>query len=226
MSFPIPKKNTRRAIGIIFALCITGTMTLGFLQSYQQAKQRQVHKVDLVEVAIFADKPAAEAILYEAVPTEECIKQLSFEVLAVASSTSAVQFSSSSFASSIATASISSTAKLLPKESAKAAIATIKKNPSLPEPPLVPAKSPKCIAQTITPTGYEKLGAQGFVGLTLNLAKTGRVERGEIEKSSGFAELDAAALKQVTDAWQFEPCKKQNIIVACKQHIRFRWEVK
>ncbi len=209
MSFSITKKNARRAIGLLTALCITGIMTLGFLQSYQRSKQSLVHKVDLVEVAIFADKPAAEAILYEAVPTEECIKQLTSEVLAVASSTSAVQFSSSSFASSIATASLSSTEKLLP-----------------PEPPLIPANSPKCIARAITPVGYEQLGAKGFVELTLNLAKTGRVERGEIEKSSGFAELDSAALKQVTDSWQFEPCKKQNIIVACKQHVRFRWEVK
>ena len=62
--------------------------------------------------------------------------------------------------------------------------------------------------------------------LSLNLAESGRVERGEIEVSSGFADLDSAALKQVTETWQFEPCKKADKIVACNQYIRFRWQVK
>ena len=76
------------------------------------------------------------------------------------------------------------------------------------------------------PEGVEKLGVEGFVTLQLNLAANGKVERGEIEKSSGFAELDSAALQQVTHAWRFEPCKKAGVAVACKQRIRFRWEVK
>jgi TonB family protein len=249
MSFFNTKKNKSRTIGIVFAIFITGFMTLGFLQSYQQTKLRQVKKVDLVQVAIFADnKPVAEPILYEVVPTEECIKQRTFypshSNLTLASVTSSISQQTSSAAlrviavepaASAVTASSLSNAHAAAiamnpashASAAKIAAASpgLQKKPAAPEPLLVPAKAPKCIARAITPVGYEKLGAEGFIGLALNLAKTGRIERGEIEISSGFPELDTAALKQVTEGWQFEPCKKQNKIVACKQHIRFRWQV-
>lgn len=220
------KKNTRRMLGIISALFFTGIITFAFLQSYAQSKNRGVHKVDLVEVTIFADKPAGAAILYEvvpyeSVPTDGCIKQLTADILATTSSSSAMQFSSASLAAIVATPVVAKQGSSAPK-----VVTAIKKIPSPPEPRLIPAKAPKCIAQATAPVGYEKLGAEGFVTLELNLAKTGRIERGEVEKSSGFAELDIAALAQVTNTWQFEPCKKQNDIVACKQRIRFRWEVK
>jgi TonB family protein len=230
MSFSITKKNTRRAIGIVSALCITGIMTFGFLQSYQQAKQRQVHQVNLVEVTIFADKPAADAILYEVVPTEECIKQLTADTsLAIPvgeKSLSLITSSVSSQASSTPLQAIASTtgkakAAINVKTPAPVAIKRI----SPPEPRLIFAKSPKCVARSTTPMGYEKLGAEGYVGLELNLAKTGRVERGEVEKSSGFTELDAAALLQVKNTWQFEPCTKAGKVVGCKHRIRFRWSI-
>ncbi|MES2823111.1 MAG: TonB family protein [Pseudomonadota bacterium] len=249
MSFFNTKKNKSRTIGIAVAVFITGFMTLGFLQSYQQTKLRQVKKIDLVQVAIFADKkPVAEPILYEVVPTEECIKQRTFYTsqnnLALASVTSSMSLQASSAALRViadeSTASAVSASSLAnahaaasvinPVSSARAtkvlaASPGLQKKPAAPEPILVPAKTPKCIAKSFTPPGHEKLGSEGFVGLALNLAKTGRIERGEIEVSSGFPELDTAALKQVTEGWQFEPCKKQNKIVACKQHIRFRWQV-
>ncbi|MES2673171.1 MAG: TonB family protein [Pseudomonadota bacterium] len=249
MSFFNTKKNKSRTIGIAVAVFITGFMTLGFLQSYQQTKLRQVKKIDLVQVAIFADKkPVAEPILYEVVPTEECIKQLTFHTsrstLALANMRSSISLQASSVALDViateartpainssplsdAHVAIPSIKSASHASAAKVAAATpaVKKKPAAREPILVPAKAPKCIARSFTPPGHEKLGAGGFIGLALNLAKSGRIERGEIEISSGFPELDTAALKQVTEGWQFEPCKKQNKIVACKQHIRFRWQV-
>lgn len=236
MSFSFANKNQRRSIGIIFALFITGFMTFGFLQSYQHTKLRQVKKINLVEVAIFADKPAAEPILYEVVPTEECIKKISVNILSAApvlspmASSNSVQASSAglTLVTDALAASAANTSSLSRKAAAKVAavVPVVKKKPTLREPVLIPAKFPKCIAKSFTPEGFEKLGSEGFIGLALNLAKTGRIERGEVEVSSGFPELDIAALKQVTDGWQFEPCKKQNKVVACKQHIRFRWQVK
>lgn len=256
MSFFNAKKNKSRTIGIAVAVFITGFMTLGFMQSYQQTKLRQVKKIDLVQVAIVADKkPVAEPVLYEVVPTEECIKQLTFHTsqsaLTLANMTSSISLQASSAALKViateATASVIDSSSLSGVQvaapsiksaapsinnaahtsAAKVAAATpvVEKKLAAREPILVPAKAPKCIARSLTPLGHEKLGSEGFIGLALNLAKTGRIERGEITVSSGFPELDTAALKQVTDGWQFEPCKKQNKIVACKQHIRFRWQV-
>ena len=219
MSFSITKKTLHHAIGIFSALCITGFMTFGFLQSYQQSKLRQVHKIDLVEVAIFADKPAAETILYEVspytiAPSSECIRRR----VDVASTKASI--TTSPRADTATAEMVAETA------TAKVSAAVAKKNPIRREPALVAAQMPKCIAASIAPSGYLKLAADGFVGLALNLDKTGRVERGEIEKSSGFADLDSAALTQVKDTWQFEPCKKQNKAVACKQYIGFRWDLK
>jgi len=217
MSFSILKKSTRRRVGICASLIVTGVIIFGFLSTYQETKNKAVPKVNLVQTAIYADKSAPAPILYEAIPTEQCIQQLTFETLP-ASSSSAVAISSEA-PSSMAVITSSVASSVSPKKSAKII-------PQIPEPPLVNASSPTCLMQTPPPEGYEKLGAEGFVTLALNLADTGRIERGEIEKSSGFTELDAAALKQVTETWQFEACKKADKAVACKQYIRFRWQAK
>jgi TonB family protein len=208
MAFQIVKKSRARAVGVIVAIFITGTLVLGFLQSYQKAKLRQVKKIDLVEVIVVAEKTAPAPILYEAVLDESCIKQLTFDVIEKLSSSSMAVSQAASTSSSIS----SSRAQ--------------KEKPIKPEPPLVAARSPSCIAPTSVPVGFEKLGGEGYITLELNLAKTGRVERGEIEKSSGFIDLDTAALTQVKDTWKFQPCTKENVIVACKHRIRFRWQVK
>lgn len=222
MTFHVIKKSTRRIVGTLAAIFITSVMIYGFLDSYANTKNQFVKKVDLVEVAIFADKPAGAPPLYEAVATEECIKQITFDVIsASAFSASSAQTSSQAF-----TEAHSSAPSLVAISATKASSQSIKKIQPPPEPPLVAAASPSCIAPSVVPVGYEKLGTEGFVMLELNLAKNGRVERGEIVKSSGFAELDIAALKQVSDAWRFEPCKKAGKAVACKQRIRFRWQVK
>lgn len=92
------------------------------------------------------------------------------------------------------------------------------------EPAFQYAGAPTCVKPTIAPEGSAKLGKDGFVGLQINISKTGKVERGEVDRSSGIAELDQAALKQVVENWNFAPCKKGDVTVACKQYIKFRWK--
>lgn len=91
--------------------------------------------------------------------------------------------------------------------------------------PLVQASAPKCKGGGSIPAEYEKLGKDGFVTLMLTLDKEGKIERGEVEKSSGFTDLDELAVKQVAESWSLEPCKKLDKAVACKQKIKFRWAV-
>jgi protein TonB len=90
--------------------------------------------------------------------------------------------------------------------------------------PLVSASAPKCKSASVFPAEHKKLDKKGFVLLALNINKTGDIEHGEVERTSGFPELDAAALKQVTETWSFEPCKKAGNAVACRQMIKFKWK--
>ena len=219
MSFTIVKKSTRRLIGITTALILTSLLAYAFLDSYAKTKRQQVPKTDLVELNIVADKPAgAEAILYESIPEAECIKQITFHSL-LSSSSAVSKVAVSSASASDNTAQASGTHQSAP-------VASSSQKPINREPALVQVSSPKCLKQTAAPMGHEKLLQEGFVGLELNVAQDGRVERGEIEASSGFTDLDSAALKHVVESWQFEPCKKAHQPVACKAHIRFRWQVK
>jgi TonB family protein len=91
--------------------------------------------------------------------------------------------------------------------------------------PLISASAPKCKAASAFPADYKKLDKNGFVLLVLNINKAGNIEHGEVEKTSGFPELDEAALKQVTETWSFEPCKKAGTAVACRQTIKFKWKI-
>ena len=90
--------------------------------------------------------------------------------------------------------------------------------------PMMYASAPRCSAATTPPENYKKLDKKEFVVLILNVNKEGKIEYGEVEKTSGVKELDEAALKQVTETWSFEPCKKADAVVACKQKIKFRWK--
>lgn len=227
MAFTILKKRTSRTVGIITALIVTSGVIYAFLSSYTKIKNKaaEIPEVTLVEAAIYTEKGAAIPILYAAVPSEECIKQLSFAVIA----SSSMAASQSSFTSQVsessqprvvadtAISSVASSIKRVKKASSKS-------SQPAPEPAMVNASAPKCIQVATPPEGYQQLGEENFVTLSLNLTEAGRVERGEVEKSSGFADLDAAALKQVTETWQFEPCTKANRAVACRQYIRFRWQ--
>jgi TonB family protein len=91
-------------------------------------------------------------------------------------------------------------------------------------PSLYYASAPRCKAVAAIPAGADRLGADGFVGLELNINSAGVVVRDEINRSSGFADLDEAALKQVKETFTFKPCQKGSVIVGCKQYIKFRWK--
>lgn len=217
MSFTIVKKSTRRVVGIITALILTSILMYAFLDSYAKTKRQQVPRTDLVELNIVADKPAGvEAILYEAVPDAECIKKITYGSHLSSSSTTSNQSAASMADNTVAVSSVSHS-----KSSTDSAI-----KQASGEPTLVKASSPKCLKQIAAPGGHERLLQEGFIGLELNIARDGRVERGDINVSSGFDDLDAAALKHVVESWQFEPCKKAQQSVACKTRIRFRWQVK
>lgn len=102
-----------------------------------------------------------------------------------------------------------------------------KKGPKPQDPldaPVLYASAPKCSVASAAPENYKKLEKNEFVVLTLNINKEGKIEYGEVEKTSGIPELDEAALKQVTTTWSFQPCTKADVIVACKQKIKFRWK--
>lgn len=224
MSFSIVTKRTRRSVGIASALLATGIIIYGFLSTYQQTKNDAVPKVNLVQAAIYgSDRTEVVPLLYEAVAGEPCIQQLTFAVASSAAASSSVAVSSVA-AESVASSSVAQSSQRFKKSNKSSSQSSLE--PLVPEPPLVNASSPVCLQQTQAPEGHEKLGAEGSVELALNLAASGRIERGEVEKSSGFAELDAAALKQVQDTWQFEPCKQADKAVACRQYIRFRWQIK
>ena len=93
------------------------------------------------------------------------------------------------------------------------------------EPPITFASNPKCNKPTAYPEGYEKLGDDNYIGLELNLSAEGTIVRGEVSRPSGFPELDAAALKQVLETWTFEPCKKVDKAIACKNEFKFKWKL-
>lgn len=109
------------------------------------------------------------------------------------------------------------------KADTKKTVEISKVNPAF-DTSMIYASSPKCKIATPFPQGYQQLGSGGFVGLVLNINTEGKIERGEIDKTSGFKALDDAALKQVTETWRFEPCKKADKAVACRQTIKFRWK--
>ena len=93
------------------------------------------------------------------------------------------------------------------------------------EPPITFASNPKCKNPTPYTEGYEKLGQDNYIGLELNLSAEGTIVRGEVSRPSGFPELDAAALKQVLETWPFEPCKKADKAIACKNEFKFKWKL-
>lgn len=109
-------------------------------------------------------------------------------------------------------------------KSSSSATSSVKAADAFLNAPLVRASAPTCKQPTPVPEQSAQLGKEGFVGLALNISSTGAIERGEVDKSSGFPELDALALKQVTETWQFKPCRKADKDVACRQTVKFRWK--
>ena len=88
----------------------------------------------------------------------------------------------------------------------------------------------------ITPPGYERTpqppypaasksrGEQGEILLKVEVLTSGRVGQAEVEKSSGYASLDEAALTTVR-RWRFKPALKGRETVICWVNIPIRFRL-
>jgi TonB family protein len=208
-SFKVMSTKSRLKLGIAVVVIIHIGMFYGFWRVKAGQIGNKVYEMD-----IYAAKAAEGLAFYEVAPTEECVKVLNEQApkpgMPIVEEP-AVDAIGTDAAKNAATQKESVT-KTPPKE--------IKLAPSL-----YYANSPSCKSVASVPAGAEKLGADGFVGLELNIDKDGVVKRGEISRSSGFAELDDAALKQATENLSFKPCHKGDAAVGCKQVIKYRWKI-
>ena len=68
-------------------------------------------------------------------------------------------------------------------------------------------------------------GAQGQVLLLVDVLTDGRAGRIELEKSSGHAALDAAAINAVR-AWRFTPARKDGLLAAQTVSIPIQFNLK
>lgn len=208
-SYSVISKKTRIRLGVAVVIIIH----IGFFYGFWKVKAGRVTN-EVVELDIYGDTTTDGLGYYEALPDANCLNVLNEQKITPAlkmqqSSTPTSNSSSSLVAASQASSSSSSAEPEVP---------------FTPQLPISHAHSPKCKVPTPLPDGYKKLGTNGFVGLEINIDKTGKVLRGDIDRTSGFTDLDQAALKQVLETWVFEPCKKGEEIVACKQYIKFRWK--
>ncbi|GGY65095.1 hypothetical protein GCM10011613_06170 [Cellvibrio zantedeschiae] len=196
-SFRVIDKKTRLKLGIVVVIIIHIGMFYGFWRVHAKQIGNKVYEMD-----IYAAKAAEGLAFYEATASEECVKVLNEQ---------APKPGMPVYVEPLAGAKKVEANKAKPKE--------VKLDPSL-----FYASSPRCTASIAIPAGAERLGAEGFVGLELNIDKAGLVKYGEISRSSGFADLDEAALKQVKENLTFKPCQKGDAIVGCKQIIKYRWK--
>lgn len=89
------------------------------------------------------------------------------------------------------------------------------------------AKAPaKGLSAPAYPSDAKKLGEEGAVGLALFLTEEGRVQKAEVDASSGFVRLDQAAALHALKAWRFVPCTENGVPVACWHKIKFRFQLK
>lgn len=221
-AFNVMSKKSRFKFGIAVVVIIHICFFIGFW--HVKAKRLTA---EFVNVDIYAPTAATGLAMYEALPNEECVKVVN-EQAPRPGMPVYVEPPEGSKEADAAKDGAQETAAETAGADAKTATTTpdVKTPPAEVklEPSLFFASAPRCKGVAATPAGAEKLGADGFVGLELNISQAGVVQRGEIHRSSGFADLDAAALKQVTENITFKPCQKGTVIVGCKQYIKFRWK--
>ena len=214
-AFKVMSTKSRLKFGITVVIIIHICFFIGFWH----VKARRL-TAEFVNVDIYAPTAAVGLAMYEALPNEECVKVVNEQAPRPGMPVYVEPPEASKEADAAKEATVENTAEVAAVTSeVKAPPAEAKLEPSL-----YYASAPSCKGVAAIPAGAEKLGAEGFVGLELNINQAGVVERGEIHRSSGFADLDAAALKQVTENLIFKPCQKGTVIVACKQYIKFRWK--
>jgi len=201
-SFRVISKKNRLRLGIAVVVIIHIGFFYGFWRVHAKQLGDKVYEMD-----IYTAKAAEGLSFYEATATEDCAKAINEQapkpgMPVYVEPPEGVKDQPAD----------AKTAKKIKPEDVKL------------EPSLYYASAPHCKNVTAIPAGAEKLGADGFVGLELNIDKAGVVQHGEISRSSGFADLDTAALNQVKENWTFKPCQKGDAIVGCKQIIKFRWK--
>jgi TonB family protein len=214
-SFSVISKKNRLRIGVAVVVVIH----IGFFYGFWHVKAGRVTN-EVVELDIYGNTTTDGLGYYEALPDANCLSVLNEQ-----SETPPLQLRQSS--SSTSTSSVSPTVSEATTSVPTTSFASSSQEsfvPFTPQSTVHHAHSPKCKTPTPLPDGYKKLGANGFVGLEINIDKTGKVLRGDIDRTSGFADLDQAALKQVIETWIFQPCKNGDEVVACKQYIKFRWK--
>jgi TonB family protein len=204
-SFRVISKKDRLKLGIIVVIIIHIGMFYGFWRVHAKQIGDKFYEMD-----IYAATAAEGLTFYEAVPSDDCVNVLNEQApkpgMPIAPESPADAKADKASA---------------PKDVAatKAAAKEVELTP-----PLYYATAPRCKSVASVPVGAEKLGADGFVGLELNIDKEGVVKHGEVSRSSGFADLDQAALTQVKENLSFKPCQKDGSSVGCKQIIKFRWK--
>ena len=110
------------------------------------------------------------------------------------------------------------------------------KRPPAPQPPAPPAAAPRQAAVDAPPRprrsirpdyprGARLRGEQGEVELELEVGADGRVSSVRVARSSGFAELDDAALAAVRTA-RFIPAKSGNRSVPSVARLKLRFKLK
>jgi len=221
-AFNVMSKKSRFKFGIAVVIIIHICFFIGFW--HVKAKRLTA---EFVNVDIYAPTAAVGLSMYEALPNDECVKVVNEQaprpgmpvyVEPPEGSKEADAAKDGTKETAAETAGADAKAEAVTPE-VKAPPAEVKLEPSL-----FYASAPRCKGVVAIPAGAEKLGTDGFVGLELNINQAGEVQRGEINRSSGFEDLDAAALKQVKENLTFKPCQKGSVIVGCKQFIKFRWK--
>ncbi len=228
-AFTVMSKKSRFKFGVAVVIIIH----IGFFIGFWHVKAKRL-TAEFVNVDIYAPTAATGLAMYEALPNDECVKVVNEQAprpgmpIYVEPPESSKETEAAKDAAQGATKETAgATAETSTADAKTTAVTPETKTPPAEvklEPSLFYASAPRCKGVAATPAGAEKLGAEGFVGLELNINQAGVVQRGEIHRSSGFADLDEAALKQVKENFTFKPCQKGTVIVGCKQYIKFRWK--
>lgn len=76
------------------------------------------------------------------------------------------------------------------------------------------------------PPTARRLGHQGRVMLQLTIGTDGHVARAEIVKSSGWSELDQAAVQWVTSHWRYKPAVRGGVAVPSTAMAAVKFDLK
>jgi protein TonB len=84
-------------------------------------------------------------------------------------------------------------------------------------PPRTDSRYP--LTQPAYPSASRRMGEEGTVELKLYITIDGRVGEARIERSSGFARLDEAALRKALRSWRLLPARVNDVPVPGWHHI-------